>query len=103
MDTQPGRMWLAHFYRYYELRPRLEFTAGIDQIRCPTSIIWGDADPYCPYRIAEELHRFIPHSDLVRIRGADHYVMEEQPNEVNTALHELLIASEQAKPGPAER
>ncbi|RDI55174.1 alpha/beta fold hydrolase [Nocardia mexicana] len=54
------------------------------------TIVWGDRDQPCPLGIAEDLARKIPQATLVRIRGADHYVMEERPKEVTEALRAWL-------------
>ena len=57
---------------------------------CPTAVIFGDRDPYLPFSTARELADGIPDAALVRLRGADHYVMEERPREVTDALLALL-------------
>ena len=80
MDTREGREWLAHFYRYYELAPRVELAGALTEITCPTAVIWGDADPFIPYSTAEEpgRRRFL-RAEMTRLAGADHFVMEERP------------------------
>ncbi|MBB4685743.1 alpha/beta fold hydrolase [Amycolatopsis jiangsuensis] len=86
LDTREGRRWFAHYFAGYDVRPRPELDAGLSSIRCPTTVIWGDQDPATPFAIGEDLARRIPGATLVRIRGADHYVMEERPDEVTAAL-----------------
>jgi len=95
MDTAEGRRWFRHFFVHYPLAVRPELAAALPRVACPTSIIWGDSDPYNPMSIAEELAAKIPNSTLVRLAGADHFVMEERPAEVNEALLALL-----ARPAP---
>jgi pimeloyl-ACP methyl ester carboxylesterase len=90
MDTWKGRRWYAHFFAHYELPVRAELAAGLDGIACPTAVIWGDRDPYCPFSTAEDLAARIPGAALVRVAGADHYVMEERPDEVLGAIQALL-------------
>jgi len=90
MDTPVGRQWLIHFFRYYEMPARPELDAAIENITCPTDIIWGDRDPYCPFSIGRDLAARIPDARLVVIEGADHYVMEERPDEVLAGLLQLL-------------
>ncbi len=58
--------------------------------RCPATVIWGDRDPYIPFGTARELADRIPDATLIRLRGGDHYIMEERPREVTDALLELL-------------
>ncbi len=90
MSSREGKRWLLHFFRYYELPERPELIAGLQNIKCPVAIIWGDQDPYCPWTTAVDLARHIPQARLTRLEGADHYVMEERPGEVLQALSTLL-------------
>ncbi len=90
MDTVEGRRWLTHFYAGYETQPRTLLAAGLPYIRCPTAVIWGDRDPYCPFSTGQELAATIPGAELTRIVGADHFVMEERPYAVLEALRRLL-------------
>lgn len=43
--------------------------------------------------IAEDLAARLPAAQLVRIAGADHYVMEERPSEVAETIATLLPES----------
>lgn len=93
MDDAAGRRWLARFFAGYEVAIRPELAAGLSGIGCPTAIVWGDDDPFCPFSTAEDLARRIPGAGpeaLTRIAGADHYVMEERPAEVLAALERWL-------------
>lgn len=86
LDTADGRRWFARFFADYRVRARPELADGLAAIRCPTTVIWGDQDRPCPFAIAEDLAARIPDATLVRLRGADHYVMEQRPREVTAAL-----------------
>lgn len=90
METAQGRRWLLHFFRYYQLPERPELVAGLERIRCPAAVIWGDRDPYCPWSIATDLAMRLPDARLTRLAGADHFVMEQRPAEVLAAIQELL-------------
>jgi pimeloyl-ACP methyl ester carboxylesterase len=92
LKTADGVRWLAHFFAHYRVAVRPELAEGARAIRVPTAVIWGDADPYCPFAIAEDLGARIPQARVVRVRGADHYVMEERPGDVTAGLRELLGA-----------
>jgi pimeloyl-ACP methyl ester carboxylesterase len=91
MRTAEGRRWLQHFYRYYEVSLRPGLKEGCARIAVPAAVVWGDCDPYCPFDIAEDLAARMPQARLVRLAGADHYVMEERPKEVLAALCDLLM------------
>jgi cis-3-alkyl-4-acyloxetan-2-one decarboxylase len=90
MKSLNGRRWVAHFFRHYAMQENKKLATQLADIRCPTHIVWGDNDPYCPYRIAEELVEAIPGSTLARLKGADHFIPEERPEEVNQELTALL-------------
>ncbi|RAV09357.1 alpha/beta hydrolase [Mycolicibacterium sp. GF69] len=90
MDTALGRRTFVEFFRHYRVPAIPELAAGLEQIACPTAVIWGDRDRYIPFATAEELTDRIPGATLTRLTGADHYVMEERPADVTAALLELL-------------
>jgi pimeloyl-ACP methyl ester carboxylesterase len=96
MRTTQGRRTFWEFFAHYPV-PAVGWLAdGLATVRCPVAVIWGERDPYIPFGTARELADRIPHAGLVRLRGADHYVMEERPREVTDALVGLLNAA----PGP---
>lgn len=90
MDTPRGRQTFVDFFTHYHLPVVPWLADGLHTIGCPTAIIWGDRDRYIPARTADELAHQIPGATLTRLRGADHYVMEERPDEVTAALLQLL-------------
>ncbi|MDV3128022.1 alpha/beta hydrolase [Mycobacterium sp. 21AC1] len=90
MDSARGRRTFVDFFTHYHL-PEVPWLAeGLGNIECPVAIIWGDRDRYIPWSTATELAERIPAATLTRLHGADHYVMEERPDEVSTALLQLL-------------
>lgn len=90
MTTAEGRRWFVRFYSHYDGRYRPDLDAGLGAIRCPTAVIWGDRDPYCPMGVAEHLAERIPDAVLTRIENGGHFIMEERPAEVLAALRKLL-------------
>jgi pimeloyl-ACP methyl ester carboxylesterase len=90
MDTPAGRRTFVEFFAHYHVPAVPWLAAGLHQISCPTTVIWGDADPYIPFQTARELSERIPGASLVRLRGGDHYIMEERPDQVTSALRRLL-------------
>lgn len=90
LATPAGSRTFVEFFAHYHL-PRVPWlAAGLDGIDCPTAIIWGDRDAYIPFRTAQELADRIPDATLTRLSGGDHYVMEERPEHVTSALLDLL-------------
>lgn len=90
MDQRLGRRWFFHFFAHYDVPVRPELGRGLANVDCPAAIIWGDRDPYIPFSIARELSTRLPRATLTPLPGADHFVMEERPVEVNQALERLL-------------
>ena len=99
MDTSQGRQTFWEFFAHYPVPAIPWLSERLDTIRCPTTVIWGDRDPYIPFQTACELAERIPGAALIRLRGADHYIMEERPREVTEALLALLVR--QAVPATA--
>jgi pimeloyl-ACP methyl ester carboxylesterase len=90
MGTPEGRRWLVHFSSEYRVAVRPELRRRLGGITCPTAIIWGRDDAYLRPEIATELAERIPHAELTMLDEAGHWVMDEHPAEVTTALRRLL-------------
>jgi pimeloyl-ACP methyl ester carboxylesterase len=90
MAEPEGRRWLMRDAADYSLRPRRESLAQLRDLRVPTAIIWGSADPWCPESVATELAATIPDAKLVIIEHGLHFLMEHRPRDVTAALRELL-------------
>ncbi len=59
-------------------------------VRVPVLIPWGNQDRNKPASEADTLQRLLPGSKLVRFDDAGHYVHEEQPDGVATAIDAWL-------------
>ncbi|MFF0148368.1 pimeloyl-ACP methyl ester carboxylesterase [Amycolatopsis sulphurea] len=53
-------------------------------------VIGGDSDRFTPFSHAERIAAELPDAELVRVRGAGHMVLLEQPELVNSYLIDLL-------------
>ena len=62
----------------------------LPNIKCPTCIIWGKQDNVTPPDVAEDMHKFIPNSDLFWLDHCGHAAMMEKPNEFNEILYNWL-------------
>ncbi len=54
------------------LNDRDDLTARLSELRMPTLLHWGDADPLSPVKVGQKLATHLPVSDLHIIEGADH-------------------------------
>jgi pimeloyl-ACP methyl ester carboxylesterase len=66
-----------------------------------TLLLWGEADPVFPLRVAHRLHAEMPDARLEVIPRAGHMVLEEQPEACNEALLRFLSAPTPARPAVA--
>ena len=64
--------------------------ARLSEIHLPTLIICGTEDRLTPVKYSQYLHEHIAGSSLRLISDAGHYVMREQPQQVNQAIEEWL-------------
>jgi len=69
---------------------RQDSTPLLRAIHCPTLIVVGESDIVTPPAVSEEMHRAIPGSQLVGIKGAGHLSNLEQPVAFNEALARFL-------------
>ena len=63
----------------------------LSEISLPTLIICGTEDRLTPVKYSQYLHDHIAGSTLRLIANAGHYVMREQPEQVNAAIEEWLV------------
>ncbi|HET7876162.1 MAG TPA: alpha/beta hydrolase [Methylomirabilota bacterium] len=64
----------------------------VGAITLPTLVLVGEDDQLTPVKYAEFLAGAIPGARLVKIPRAGHYVMLEQPDEVNHAVRQFLAS-----------
>jgi len=70
--------------------PKINLTARLAEIRCPSLIIVGKDDAGTPVAMAEDIHRAMPGSKLVVIPSAAHLSNLEQPDAFNRALGDFI-------------
>ena len=90
MDHPAGRRWLVRFFAGYSTALRPDLVATLPAVRCPTAVIWGERDAWCPVAIAEELAAGIEPAVLTRLPAVGHFVLEEDAPGVLRALEALL-------------
>ena len=84
-----GAAALVREARSLNVRDTLGVAAQIPRLDVPASLVWGAADGFQPigygYRLAYELG-----GSMRRVEGAKHFVPEDHPDEVATAVNGLL-------------
>jgi len=70
--------------------PKLDLTARLREIKCPTLVIVGEHDPGTPPEMAREIHVNLPGSELAIIPSAAHLSNLEQPDAFNAAVETFL-------------
>ena len=69
---------------------QLRFTAEQVTVRVPSLVVWGEADTALPPSLVDGLEAFVPKLELVRVPGASHWIVHEQPGLVTRVLREFL-------------
>jgi pimeloyl-ACP methyl ester carboxylesterase len=67
-----------------------DFRDRLNEIECPTLIVWGAEDVIVPSQDADEFNRHIPHARKVVFDETGHCPMLERPREFNRCLVEFL-------------
>jgi 4,5:9,10-diseco-3-hydroxy-5,9,17-trioxoandrosta-1(10),2-diene-4-oate hydrolase len=81
---KPGFMQGFEAVLHYEIRQRLQ------QIACPTLIVWGDSDRLISVSDADVFAELIPNSRKVVFGDTGHMSMLERPEAFNALLDEFL-------------
>ncbi len=69
---------------------------GPHRLRVPTTVIWGEEDPATPFHLASQVARDLD-ATLIGIPGVGHFVHEEAPDAVATAILDLARWVERAE------
>lgn len=65
----------------------------LNQLDCPTLIVWGDQDPFVSPRLGDRVADTIPGSRLVRLPGTGRLVPEEAPETLTNMILEFVGAA----------
>ena len=85
--------------------PKINLTAKLKDIKCPTLIIVGEQDPGTPVSMARDIHNAMPGSELVIIPNAAHLSNIEDATNFTRAVMDFLTGKEVGAPvkaAPAE-
>jgi len=84
-----------NYYRASPLRPAqtaedaihgLRFDDALVRVERPTLVIWGEGDVALPPSLLDGLAHWVPHLELLRVPGATHWIVHEQPGLVAEAI-----------------
>jgi pimeloyl-ACP methyl ester carboxylesterase len=85
-----------NYYRASPLRPPTSVADAINTldlapdavtVRVPTTLLWGDADSAL---LPSLLEAFVPDLSVLRVPGATHWLIHEQPARVATTIERML-------------
>ena len=91
----------CNYYRASPLRPptspddaimKLEFTPEFVTVKVPTLVIWAEDDSALPPSLIDGLEAYVPRMRLVRVPGATHWIVHEQPQLVAGEIERELAA-----------
>lgn len=91
----------CNYYRASPLRPptspddaimTLEFAPEFVTVKVPTLVIWAEDDSALPPALIDGLDAYIPRMRLVRVPGATHWIVHEQPELVAAEIERELAA-----------
>lgn len=69
---------------------RWDLSDRLHEIRAPTLLLWGDADPISPVAVGQRLRELLPNAELVVVSGASHDLVAERADEVLPAVERHL-------------
>lgn len=96
-----GLTGALNYYRASPMRPptdadpgamALNFAPDFVTVKLPTLVIWGEDDRALPPSMLDGLERFVPRLKLVRVPGAGHWIVHEQPALIVEQIERQLSA-----------
>ncbi|OMH33111.1 alpha/beta fold hydrolase [Tersicoccus sp. Bi-70] len=88
-DARVCRSWMA-MAAAADARFTTDLVPALEQSSLPKVLVWGEDDGFQKVEYAERFAAQIPHTGLVRIPGAGHLPMENEPGRVAGALADLF-------------
>lgn len=63
----------------------------LDQLPCPTLILWGEDDPWEPVELGRQLAEYPAVDDFISLPGVGHCPQDEAPERVNPQVRDWLL------------
>ncbi|MFI6732266.1 alpha/beta fold hydrolase [Nonomuraea sp. NPDC050451] len=89
-DPRVGRSWMA-LAGAADSRYTLDLVPALKADETPKLLVWGEEDTFQEVRYAERFAAEVPNTTLVRVPGAGHIPMENDPAGVTRALAEFFL------------
>jgi pimeloyl-ACP methyl ester carboxylesterase len=89
-STETGKLSLIRDAAALNTNLTVELDSFLSRINVPTLILWGEDDEYQPVKYGERLAWDIPNSRMVRLKGAGHFAMLDQQDEVEKQVLSFL-------------
>ena len=98
-----GMQGALNYYRASPMRPptgaddavmTLRFAPEFVTVLLPTLVLWAEADTALPIALIDGLAAFVPKMKLVRLPGASHWVIHEQPARVAAEIDAFLAEAQ---------
>lgn len=88
--TETGKLSLIRNAAALNTNLTTEITDRLPSFRFPTLVAWGEDDTFQLLKYGERLAWDIPRAHLARVGNARHFVMLDQPDEINRLLAGFL-------------
>jgi pimeloyl-ACP methyl ester carboxylesterase len=99
----PGQAAYYRFIAQLDERYLDDIAARLNQVSCPTRLIWGDRDTWISPATAGRLSALIPGSEVCLIEQAGHFVIDDNPGAVLGAVSEFLSRPPAGPPAARQR
>ena len=88
--TETGRDALVRHIAALDPRESRTLSERLGALVVPTSVVWGEDDPFLPLALGRRLADSIPGAALDVVAGARHFLPEDAPRQVADALTALF-------------
>ncbi len=69
---------------------QVDYGEALADVRLPTLLVWGDADPISPLSVGQRLAALLPDASLHVVTGGTHSLARDHPDEVATLISKHL-------------
>jgi pimeloyl-ACP methyl ester carboxylesterase len=90
LQSNEGKKAFMHFARCLDNKNLMDIVDQLRQLEIPVLVIRSDGDVYLRAAIAEQLHKDIPGSRLVRIDKGGHFVQVDEPDWVAAEINNFI-------------